>query len=207
MKFFLLEHGPRGADKVPLSVDRPHRGCVRVACDECGTTGVKPARVDVAIKVVDVGPLQDLEQVFTTLLVSQRVRMAIREGGLTGGDCRPVLYFKPASKQDGITEVVRQCQEDFRYEAFWAAGSGGSIADSSNVHLVKKCDACGWEEWSLPEEGVFIDEAQWDGSDFFQVKELPGPVFMTERAVGVLAGAGLSNFQAKPAEEHRPGQL
>lgn len=207
MKFFMLDYVFREDDSFPLKVDLTCPGGIRIDCPTCGTIALMPAPVDIRVKVVDVAPLQDLEQVLSTLLVSRKFRDAVANADLLGASFRPVLDFLPSSKKAGVSKMIDLCKNEFAFQAIWADPNGASIEHSNGVRCIKRCTECGWEEWSLPTRPLDLDSSQWHGADFFQIRELPGPVFMTERAMEVLSAAGLSNFCAKPAEEYRPGFL
>lgn len=49
----------------------------------------------------------------------------------------------------------------------WVIGFGGSMVKVNNFILFKVCDYCGWDEWMILFNGIYVDENEWDGSDFF----------------------------------------
>jgi len=207
MQFYMLDRPPRTDDKVPLDATDGNLGCVILDCPVCGATGVLPKQlspwVPIEIAVQSSGYLDDIEQAFTTLLVSQKFRDAVAAGGLTGIEFRPPVGFTVKSNKPSYQKVAQEARDGLGLEAIWVIGRGGSVAEASGVRLQKSCDVCGVRDWTLPDKGYHVDESQWDGSDFFYVEE-SGALFMTQRAVDVLEMAELSNFGASLAEDYRP---
>ncbi len=206
MDFYEL-YEPVTHGKVPLGTTRAHRGNKVVDCPVCGTRGMigkcKLGKVPVEILIKDiVDELDDIGQASTVLLASRKFREAVAAGGLTGIEFYPPVGYQTRGKNKLFQNMVRKCRQEKAFEIIHVTGDGGSVAESSGLHLVKSCDACGWIEWSLPKDGFHVDESQWDGSDFVHVREF-GPFFMTEKAVEVLSHAGLSNFGAKAVTEYR----
>lgn len=128
---------------------------------------------------------------------SERARRAIARAGLKG-----VRFVKPVGvKLDGkgprYAETLRQINDVVKPKIMHATGDGGSIARTNKVRLKYHCEYCGSRDWTLPRGKVKVSRAEWDGSDFFRVREY-GPLFLTQRAVDVLMSAGLDNFAARP---------
>jgi len=136
----------------------------------------------------------------TVPLASRRFRDAVADVGLTGIEFYPVIGYQLRHDNKMFKDTLRRIRDDADYQVIHVTGRGGSIAKTSGIQLVKSCDACGWVEWSMPEDGIHVDESQWDGSDFIHVKEY-GDFFMSQRAVDALSRAGLNNFGYKPIEE------
>jgi hypothetical protein len=163
----------------------------------------KLGKVPVEILIKDVvDELDDIEQASTVLMASKQFRDTVTSAGLTGIEFYPPLGYVLRGKNKLFERMLRQCREEKNFEIIHVSGKGGSVADASGLELLKSCEACGWIEWSLPKNGFHVNKTQWDGSDFFHVKEF-GPFFMTERAKDVLSSAGISNFGAQPIDEYR----
>ena len=198
---------PRGDHTFPFDVTDAHPGCVLFNCPVCETQGVWPKarseRTDIEIRIRDVGVLEDIEQVFTSFIVSKKFVRACQSAKLSGIEFYRPLRYLVDTNRSGADELVLRCQNEMKYRAIDITGRGGSIAQTSNLKLLKACTACGWEEWSSPQNGIFIDEQQWDGSDFFFVNEID-MILMTDQAVRILNNAKLSNFGTQPAEDYRP---
>ena len=210
MNFYLLLCEARRDDKIPLTVTERHRGCIIVNCSVCGVRGVMPliksGKLPVEIKVKCVAYLDDIEQAFTIFLASRRVQDAVKSNGLTGLEFYPPVGFVRGTREEGVDEMIRKCREELQYQVMHVTGRGGSIAKTSGAGLEDWCLTCGWESWFPPKNGIYVDERQWDGSDFFRVDEF-NPMLISERAVQALTDARLSNFYALPAEEFRPPTL
>lgn len=206
MKFYLLDRPPRSDGRVPLDASDEYPGCIIVNCKSCGVTGALPhgkgGKVQIEIVINDVAYLDDIEQAFTTLLVSNRFREYSASRHLTGIEFYEPVGYQCRTKMAGSDEMIRRCRQEYKFNAIHVTGCGGSIATTSNVRLQKACPACGWEEWTLPENGIFVDQQQWDGSDFFYVDEF-GAMLMSQNAVNALREANLSNFGAQSAEDYR----
>ena len=207
MDFFVLKRLPRRDQRIPLGTSKANRGHVVINCNVCGTRGILPKsrtpQMPVEITILDTGNLEDIEQASTTLLFSKKARSVLRDQALSGiAFCPPIGYILSRQGKEMDT-MLEQCQNVFDYQVTFITGRGGSIAQSSDVKLIKSCDACGWKEWSQPKEGIRVDERQWDGSDFFFVDEYGGPL-LSGIAVRALHAADLSNFGAIPAIDFRP---
>lgn len=207
MRFYLLDRSPRQHSRIPLSTSDGFPGCVLVNCEECGTRGVFPptksGKLDIGIVIRDVAPLDDIEQAFTTLLGSTAVQQAVEHNRLTGIVFYPPLKYSLGTKKRGAEQMILQCRDEFQFQVMHVVGRGGSIAESSNVQRTKSCSVCGWEEWSLPENGIIVDESLWDGTDFFYVDEF-GAMLMSQKAVDVLRSVELSNYGDSPADKFQP---
>ncbi len=207
MKFFLLKRRPRESRKVPFTTSAEHRGDVAVNCAECGAIGLIPksllGEVPVEIVVKDIAPLEDIEQAGSVLLASVRFREAVERGGLVGISFYDPVGYKTKGRRKGLDALVAHAQSELHLQVMHITGRGGSLVGRAGVEKVKTCDACGWQEYTLPPEGFDVDEEAWDGSDFFHCEGY-APFFMSERAVEVLQQAGLSNFDALNAKDYRP---
>ena len=206
MNFYFLRK-PSTHGQVPFSTTDRHMGAKIVDCPVCGTRGMigknKLGRVPVEIVIRDiVDELDDIEQAGTVLLGSRKFREAVAAGGLTGIEFYPPVGYQTVGKNKLFQNMVRKSRDEKAFEVIHVTGDGGSVAENSGLHLVKSCDVCGWNEWSLPKDGFHVDGSQWDGSDFVHVREF-GPFFITEKAVEVLSHAGLSSFGAKLITEYR----
>ena len=184
VKCYLLKLSPRRDNKIPLETTDAYPGVVLVNCPACGTRGIMPAvrtpKLPVEILVRDTAYLDDIELAGSTELASRKVREAITSAGLTGIEFSEPVGYKLKRDTPKFQEVLRQARDVLQFQVVRFIGRGGSIAHKSGMILRKSCDKCGWREWTLPEHGYHVDEAQWDGSDFLHVEE--GPAFMSERA-------------------------
>ena len=206
MRFYLPDYTRSGGVLGTTEVT----GDIIVRCKVCGVTGILPYNkrltyqpVGIGVYSPDLSDLSDFEQAGTARLAWDAVRIAVLENGLTGIEFHPPVHFKLCTKKKGGAETLAACVNKWKYHVIHVTGRDGSIARTSGVKLVKQCTACGWEEWTQPKRGIFVEEKQWDVSDFFYVHEFGG-VLMTQRAVDVFDHERFSNFRAIPAGEYRP---
>ncbi len=57
--------------------------------------------------------------------------------------------------------------------------------------------------YSSYQNGILVDEAQWDGSDFFTVNGYPKHILVTERVKDLIIAHRLTNCVLIPAEKLR----
>jgi Protein of unknown function (Gmx_para_CXXCG) len=141
---------------------------------------------------------------YSDCLIQDHVLNFLREQEFTGFDVKPVrARFKSDSKKPApkLWELV-------------VMGWAGMAAPESGITMDDHCPACGhthYSGFSRPEN--LIDEAKWDGSDFFMVWPLPRYVFVTERVAEAIRERGFSGvtFTAiedlEPTDGHSPGRL
>jgi len=52
-------------------------------------------------------------------------------------------------------------------------GRGGNAHPDSGIRLLYVCPECGYNVYSSFQNGIIVDESQWDGSDFFTINGYP----------------------------------
>lgn len=80
-------------------------------------------------------------------------------------------------------------------------GKGGDVTQISEIEIKTKCDVCNHITYSSYENGLKIDESQWDGSDFFTVWPLPRFILVTERVKKFIEEHKLRNVKFTPIEK------
>lgn len=148
-------------------------------------------------------------------LVTDRVAQLFKEARFTGYELRPVIVSKVykyytykdigfiEDKAVGIKKVIRD-RNPQHIPKLWelvVTGKGGEAHPKSGIRLIKKCKFCGAEEYTGFGKGLFIDESQWDGSDFFTVWPLPKFIIITERVKKFIEEKKLTNCKITPVEE------
>jgi len=212
MNFYEMIPTPRRDAKILLGTTDLYPGYRIINCPVCGTRGLLPhslcGKIPVELLVREAGYLDDIEQASTTMLFSKKVRDAVTSAELTGIEFYDPVGYRLKRDTPKFEQTLRQARDELQLKVIDVTGKGGSVAKSSEIRSLKSCNVCGWKAWTLPAHGFHVDEAQWDGTDFFQVTEF-APFFMSERAVNVLASAGLSNFGASRAEDYKlpPGYI
>ncbi|MDA8064622.1 MAG: double-CXXCG motif protein [Thermaerobacter sp.] len=129
---------------------------------------------------------------YSECLITQRVLDLFRQAGLTGFEVRPVTV-----------ERVKRVRKsgDLRLPTLWelvVVGKGGYAHPSAGIRRIYRCEACGFEKHFSYRNGIIVDEAQWDGSDFFIVNPYGGHIVITERAKEVIASNDLYNCTIVP---------
>jgi hypothetical protein len=104
-------------------------------------------------------------------LIQEHVRRLLEARCFSGFQAKPVkARFERDNKKTPILwEMI-------------VTGWGGMAASGSGIRLLEHCYGCGhlrYSKVSNPE--MLIDEAQWEGSDFFIVWPLPRYIFITDR--------------------------
>jgi hypothetical protein len=132
------------------------------------------------------------------LIVTQRVVDTLFTAGLTGYELYAVHVID--SEQSSATLPPL-------YELV-VVGKGGPMGAEAGLHLVTKCDRCGYRGYeSVYYDGsgaykfrdLYVNVETWDGSDFFTFDDWPTIIMITEKAKSDLSSAGLSNWRAYPA--------
>ncbi len=130
----------------------------------------------------------------TELIITDELAFLFRNAGLTGYRLQPVTINKV---QRGKKEDVPLLWE------FVVAGRGGDAHPKSGITLQYECSACGYSKYIGFTKGLYIDETQWDGSDFFTVWPLPRFIIVTERVRDFIIKHRLDNCRLTPTEELR----
>lgn len=121
------------------------------------------------------------------IVISDNALKILEAAGLTGFRVKPTHIHKYPKGLDPSTVP--------KFWEFVAIGEGGLSHPESGIVLRHKCDACGLVRYSAYEHGIVVNEATYDGSDFFTVTEYPRHVLVTERAKKVIEGNGLTNVR------------
>lgn len=120
-----------------------------------------------------------------TILLSPRAAKAMETSGLEGFEIAPVGFLEVEAR-----EQVVPIKELFE---LIVTGEGGTAAADSGISVVERCYRCGFVEYSPFSDGLRVDPAQWDGSDFFLLEEYPTYVLASDRARRFLEESGLTN--------------
>jgi len=152
---------------------------------------------------------------YSECIITDRVVNLFKEAGFTGYVLKPVIvakiykYYKEKDigmengKPVGITRIIRD-RKPKPISPLWelvVTGKGGDAHPKSCIRLKYECAACGAKEYTDFKKGLFIDEAQWDGSDFFTVWPLPKFIIVTERVKNFILEYKLSNCKLTPTED------
>ncbi len=114
---------------------------------------------------------------YSECLMTENVRSMFEDAGFSGFEALPVTVTRVKFARKGT---------EYDIPALWelcAIGRGGDAHPDTGVVPIEesRCEACGYLRYSVPENGVIVDESQWDGSDFFAVNVLSNLILITER--------------------------
>jgi len=119
-----------------------------------------------------------------------------REAGFTGFEPRPVTIEK-------IKRLSRKQREEVFIPPLWELvikGKGGDAAPESGIHVIDR-DEDGDLHYSSFRNGIIVDEANWDGSDFFTVNGYPTFILVTARVKDLIISHQLTNCAMVPSHE------
>lgn len=104
-----------------------------------------------------------------------------------------------------MLNTVEICNTSLLFELweFIVTGQGGNLDIRSSVQLKEHCKYCGLKRYEHAKKGLFIDKAQWDGSDIFSVVEYPGMIIITEKVKVIMETNGLKGFSLIALEDFK----
>jgi len=77
--------------------------------------------------------------------------------------------------------IISNLQLPYRLWEFIICGKGGDADPASGIYLKYECKYCNHRRYSAFENGIIVDENNWDGSDFFTVNGYSRYILVTER--------------------------
>jgi hypothetical protein len=131
-------------------------------------------------------------------IVTERVLSLFRQIGFTGFVALPVTIEK-------VKGMRRKGAEELTVPPLWELaiqGKGGDAAPESGIRVLSE-----WENYSGVMQplyssfrnGIIVDEANWDGSDFFTVNGYPKYILVTERVKEFIIVHQLTNCALIPS--------
>lgn len=124
---------------------------------------------------------------YSDCLITDQVLQLFRQAGLTGFKVRPVVVERVKRLGKGRLEEIPRLWE------LVVTGKGGDARPESGIRVVYCCGACGMVRYSSYQNGILVDEEQWDGSDFFIVNGYPKHILVTERMKELIIAHRLTN--------------
>jgi len=82
-----------------------------------------------------------------------------------------------------------------------AASQGGDAAPESGIYPLYEIRNIGRFSYSSFRDGIIVDKANWDGSDFFTVNGYPKFILITERVKELIIANQLTNCALIPSHE------
>jgi len=135
---------------------------------------------------------------YNDCLVTDRVLSLFREAGFTGFEARPVIIekIKGASRSRKKEEVIPPLWEVL------IKGKGGDAAPESGIYLFEYEEAGEIkQDYSSFHNGIVVDDANWDGCDFFTINGYPKYILITERVKQFIVDRQLSNCALMPSDK------
>ena len=152
---------------------------------------------------------------YSDCIITDKVTALFRQAGFTGYELRQVTVakiYKYHEEKDitfingkawGITKITRD-RKPIPIPPLWelvVIGKGGDAHPKSGIKIKYECKSCGLIEYTDFGKGLYVDEAQWDGSDFFTIWPLPKFILVTERVKNFVEENKLTNCIFTPIEE------
>jgi hypothetical protein len=131
-------------------------------------------------------------------IVTYVILSLFRESGFTGFEARPVIVekIKGWSRRRGREEVIPPLWE------LLMRGKGGDAAPESGIYLFEYEEAGEiMKAYSSFRNGIIVDEANWDGSDFFTINGYPKYILITERVKEFIIDQRLTNCALIPSDK------
>jgi hypothetical protein len=121
----------------------------------------------------------------------------IKGANLTGFEVRPATV-------SGVQGVAPSVSLDLpRLWELVVKGQAGEAKPESGIRLIYECPYCGMKRYSSFANGIVVDDAAWDGSDFFTVAGYPRFILVTNRVTDLIVKSQFANCMLIPTEELR----
>ena len=89
----------------------------------------------------------------------------------------------------------------FNLWEFIVTGNGGDAHSDSGIFLKERCIYCGMTTYSAFENGIIINEKNWDKSDIFTVNGYPKHILVTEKIAELIRINHLTGVKITPSHE------
>jgi hypothetical protein len=119
------------------------------------------------------------------IVITDYALKVLSEGGLSGFEVKSTIL-------ETAPEGVRQADLPKLWE-FVVTGRGGAASKRSGIVELSRCLSCGLVRYSAFENGIWVDERSYDGSDFFSILEYPKYVLVSHRARDLIVRSKLTN--------------
>jgi hypothetical protein len=130
-------------------------------------------------------------------IVTEGTLSLFREAGFTGFEPRPVIVEK-------IKSLSRKRSEEVTLPPLWElpiTGKGGDAAPESGIYVLYQIEDTGTLSYSSFRNGIVVDEAHWDGSDFFTINGYPKHILVTEQVKEFIIAHQLTNCALIPSDK------
>lgn len=134
---------------------------------------------------------------YSDCIVSDGTLSLFRHAGFTGFEARPVVVEK-------IKRLSRERRSEVTIPPLWElciTGKGGEAAPESGIYPLYEIGDSGTFSYSSFRNGIIVDEANWDGSDFFTVNGYPKYILVSERVKELIIANQLTNCAIIPSHK------
>jgi Protein of unknown function (Gmx_para_CXXCG) len=133
-------------------------------------------------------------------VVTDSVASLLSRERLTGFRLRSASIVTTSSAQKNTRTVPKVWELEVR-------GRGGNADPDSGIRLLYVCPECGYTAYSSFQQGIIVDESQWDGTDFFTVNGYRRHIIITERVKDLIIRNKLTNCAIFRSQDLRWGNL
>jgi tRNA uridine 5-carbamoylmethylation protein Kti12 len=135
---------------------------------------------------------------YSDCVVTDTILSLFKESSFTGFEARPVIIEK-------IKGLSRGRRKEELVPPLWELlirGKGGEAAPESGIYLFEYEEAGEIKKaYSSFRNGVIVDKANWDGSDFFTINGYPKYILITERVKEFIIDQQLTNCALIPSDK------
>jgi hypothetical protein len=131
-------------------------------------------------------------------IVTDTILSLFKESGFTGFEARRVIIeeIEGSGRRRRKKELIPPLWE------LLIRGKGGDAAPKSGIHLYEYEEAGEIRKgYSSFRNGIIVDEANWDGSDFFTINGYPKYILVTERVKQFIIERQLTNCTLIPSDK------
>lgn len=121
----------------------------------------------------------------TDVVITDHALNEVRDSRLSGFKIKDVLV-------DGLPLGTSREQFPKLWE-FIVTGKGGPAHRDSGIVKLRECKECGLVRYSEYKNGIHVDLATYDDSDFFTVLEYPRHILVSDKAKRAIEDAHLTN--------------
>jgi len=136
---------------------------------------------------------------YSDCVATDRTLTLFKQAGFSGFEPRPVIVEK-------IKRLRRKRTEEVSIPLLWELpiiGKGGEAAPESGIYPLYEIEDCYMKrfQYSSFRNGIIVDEANWDGSDFFTINGYPHFILVSERVKEFIIDHQLTNCALIPSHK------
>jgi len=133
-----------------------------------------------------------------SIIVSERLKSILKNSNLSGflfREVEIVYWWYQGDEQYPLEDAPPLYQ-------LVITGRGGSMLPQNKLAAESECKTCCKTRYKRLEDGIFVDENKWDGSDAFYLDEFPGYSLFTDRFIGFLEKNDITGYTAVAADTY-----